>query len=289
MEHKRKQYHYLYKTTNLMNNKYYYGIHSTNNLEDGYLGSGTYLKRSIRKYGKDNFKREIIKMFDTREELVQAEIEIITEDILRDSQNMNCQFGGEVWNTTGMVTVRDKDGNTFNVFKDDPRFLSGELVGATKGKINVRNENGDTFQVYITDSRYLSGELFVFMKNKVVVKDKNGKTFQVNINDSRYLSGELVNISKDTILVKDKNGNALKVNKNDKRYLSGELVGIFTDKKHSDETKNKISEKAKLKFGNLNSSFGTCWITKDNENKKIKKEELNQYLNDGWSKGRKMK
>jgi len=36
-----------------------------------------------------------------------------------------------------------------------------------------------------------------------------------------------------------------------------------------------------------NSSFGSCWITKDNENKKIKKEELENYLSVGWIKGRK--
>ena len=66
---KNKKYHYLYKTTNLINNKYYYGIHSTNNLNDGYLGSGKHLRYSIRKYSKENFKREILYYFDNREEL----------------------------------------------------------------------------------------------------------------------------------------------------------------------------------------------------------------------------
>ena len=35
----------------------------------------------------------------------------------------------------GRANVKDKDGNTFSVFKDDPRYLSGELVGVTKGLI----------------------------------------------------------------------------------------------------------------------------------------------------------
>ena len=68
-----KKYHYLYKTTNLVNGKYYYGMHSTNNLNDGYLGSGSYLRNAIHKHGKDNFKREIIEMFDKREDLANAE------------------------------------------------------------------------------------------------------------------------------------------------------------------------------------------------------------------------
>ena len=36
---KEYKYHYFYKITNLLNNKYYYGVHSTNDLNDQYMGS----------------------------------------------------------------------------------------------------------------------------------------------------------------------------------------------------------------------------------------------------------
>ena len=39
--------------------------------------------------------------------------------------------------------------------------------------------------------------------------------------------------------------------------------------------------------GETNSQYGTCWVTKDGSNKKIKKEDLETYLNEGWCKGRK--
>lgn len=55
-----KIYHILYRTTNIINNKEYTGVHSTNNLEDGYLGSGRKFKAALKKYGKDNFKRTIL-------------------------------------------------------------------------------------------------------------------------------------------------------------------------------------------------------------------------------------
>ena len=67
----RKQYtlHYIYKTTNLLNGKYYIGMHSTFNINDGYLGSGKRLWYSINKYGKQNHKIEIIEFCDNRDEL----------------------------------------------------------------------------------------------------------------------------------------------------------------------------------------------------------------------------
>ena len=49
-----------------------------------------------------------------------------------------------------------------------------------------------------------------------------------------------------------------------------------------------MSEVKKGKYdGEKNPSFGTCWITKDGNNKKIKKEDLETYVNEGWVKGRK--
>ena len=59
------------------------------------------------------------------------------------------------------------------------------------------------------------------------------------------------------------------------------------NKKHSDETKNKISKtKSQQGKGSANSQYGTCWVTKDGLNKKIKKENLIIYQQEGWVKGR---
>ncbi len=53
-------YHFVYKTTNTINGKFYIGKHSTKNIEDGYLGSGRSIRDAIIKYGKENFEKEII-------------------------------------------------------------------------------------------------------------------------------------------------------------------------------------------------------------------------------------
>jgi hypothetical protein len=89
-----KNYHYLYKTVNKINGKFYYGIHSTNNLEDGYLGSGTALRAAIRKYGKENFEITVLQYFDSRMSLLEAEKLLISEELIQNSSCYNLKPGG---------------------------------------------------------------------------------------------------------------------------------------------------------------------------------------------------
>lgn len=64
-----KQYNYIYKITNLINGKIYIGKHSTDNLDDSYMGSGTLIKNAKSKYGLDAFKKEIIAFTDNEDSL----------------------------------------------------------------------------------------------------------------------------------------------------------------------------------------------------------------------------
>jgi len=94
MPRKQKTIHYLYKTTCLITGRYYVGMHSTSNLDDGYMGSGKRLRYSLRKHGVDNHKKEIIAFFDTRGLLVEAEINAITPEMVTDKNCMNLKNGG---------------------------------------------------------------------------------------------------------------------------------------------------------------------------------------------------
>ena len=91
---KRKRIQFVYKTTNLLNGTYYIGYHSAWKIEDGYLGSGKRLIRSVNKYGKENFEREVLKIFDTREEALKYEAYLVNEELLKDELCLNLKPGG---------------------------------------------------------------------------------------------------------------------------------------------------------------------------------------------------
>lgn len=84
----------IYRTTNLINGKYYVGKHKTKNIDDGYLGSGLNIQRAIKKYGIENFKREIL-CFCENEELLNLKEKELIEEILKDPNCYNIMYGGQ--------------------------------------------------------------------------------------------------------------------------------------------------------------------------------------------------
>jgi hypothetical protein len=221
MSRKKANIHYVYKTTCNITGRYYIGIHSTTNIEDGYMGSGLILRRSIRKYGINNHKREILEYVPSRDILFIREAEIVNEEIILDDLCMNLRKGGQ-----GGFTIES----------------------AKKGR----------------------------EKTNEILKEKYGENYKSII--SKLFLKNCSEEEKNEWVQKIKDG----------QKTSGFDFGTFRGKTHSEETKQKMSESSKgMGIGESNSQYGTCWITKDETNKKIKKEDLDTYLNEGWVKGRK--
>lgn len=238
----KQTYYLLYKITNLLNGMIYIGIHKTNNLDDGYMGSGKLIQRAIKKHGIKNFKKEILLECSSQKELYLEESKLVNEDFLKRKDTYNLKIGGQGgFNSKGTVIVKDSNGRCFNVSVKDSRYLSGELKHILAGLIHVKDKFGNKKTVSVNDSDYLSGKLIHVNKGKTVVKNKNNKCFQVDKNDPR---------------------------------IGKTLFGITKGRKHSKETKAKIGKASSIyQKGVLNSQFGTMWITNGKENRKIKKED----------------
>lgn len=180
-----KKYNYFYKITNNINNHYYYGVHCTDNLDDGYMGSGIRLHYAYKKYGMENFTKEILKYFDTAQEAYEYEAEIVTENLTADKNCYNISLGGIIHLST----------------------------------------------------------------NKICVKYKNTKEFFMI----------------------------------DKNEYDNEIYDTpWTNRCHTKEQRSKIRQKMTPK----NSSNPRIWISKENKTKYLRKELLEEYLNNGWELGR---
>jgi hypothetical protein len=212
-------YYFLYKTINKINGKFYYGVHGTEDLNDGYLGSGKILKFSIEKYGQVNFYKEIIKFGESYEEVLELEKEIITEELIKSDECYNILGGG------GMPPYRKGENHHFY-----------KKIHPTASK--WMTENNPSRGKFGKDS---------ISYNKVAVKDENGNILQVDKNDPRYLNGELIHVNKGKITVKDKEGNIFHTTKNDPRYLNGELIHISKGLKRTfSEEEKKIKYSSRI-------------------------------------------
>lgn len=103
-----KKYNFVYQTKNMVNGKLYIGVHTTNNLNDGYIGCGirkanfTYnekkcksiFQKAVKKYGYHNFKMEILDFFDTAEEAFKEEEYLINQEWLDRGDTYNMVLGG---------------------------------------------------------------------------------------------------------------------------------------------------------------------------------------------------
>lgn len=88
--------HYtIYKIINKIDGKIYIGKHQTKDLNDGYMGSGKMLKRAIKKYGSENFSKEILFIFDNEFDMNSKEAELVTEEFVKENTNYNLCPGGK--------------------------------------------------------------------------------------------------------------------------------------------------------------------------------------------------
>jgi hypothetical protein len=199
-------------------------MHSTNNINDNYVGSGKRLWYEIRKYGKENFKIYILNYYNNREELINAEKILITENDINNNNCLNLISGGTGFSTQSSILANEKKNKMWTADIEWREAYSQSLSLALK---KVRNN--------------LTRDQLINISEKI----KQGQ-IRVNFNHA-----------------------------------------TFKGKKHSEETKQKMSEiKKETTKGKNNSQYNTMWITNGTINKKIKKPNIIPY---GWKLGRILK
>jgi hypothetical protein len=216
-------YYIVYKTTNLVNGKIYIGAHRGDALDDSYLGSGHLLKYAIKKYGKYNFIRETLFVFDNREEMFSKEAELVTEEFVKDKNTYNMKTGG-----IGL------DSST--------------------AKQNRINTNQKLLEKYGEDWRSIISAKGKVRSNEVLTELRK---------DPIFIGRSKDNLKKARDKARDA---ALSSESKQKRKATFDLIGH--------------------QRGELNSQFGTKWITDGVVNKKISRIS---DIPDGWRVGRVLK
>lgn len=87
----------FYRTVNLVNGKYYLGVHRERYwpvIDTSYLGSGKAITRAIKKYGWENFQREILGLYENEPDAYAVEKLYVDEHKVKDRNCYNMVLGG---------------------------------------------------------------------------------------------------------------------------------------------------------------------------------------------------
>lgn len=266
-----KEIHYFYKITNLINGHYYYGIRTCHCLpgKDPYMGSGVRLHKAYRKYGIENFKKEVIRVCKTREDLLRLEYDIVDDNLINDNNCYNIVRGGSKFNWKDMVPVKIIESNEFTLIhrleysSDKSKYLT-----TTKGFVVAKLKGSDEKFRLVDLTEYRNN------KDKFIVSTSLGSRPGTSIFKNKF--GEYKK----------------KLRINDSKVLSGDYIGAFSGRKHTEETKDRMSKSHIISSkGSRNSQYGKIWIYNSSikKNLKIYPDELDNYLKLGWNKGRRMK
>lgn len=136
----------VYCTTNIINNKIYIGVHGTENPDifDGYLGNGVYSNKpstymnpkyafhyAVKKYGPKQFKRSILYIYDTLEEALIKESELVTRDFINLDTNYNMIPGGGEFRSGDPIYQFDRSGKLikkWNNIKEVSEYFNCNVV-----------------------------------------------------------------------------------------------------------------------------------------------------------------
>lgn len=313
--------YYIYKTTNILNNKIYIGMHKSIDIEnDTYLGSGRAFLKSLKKYGRNNFKREILFEFNTFEEALIKESVIVNTEFVKRRDTYNLTNGGKGTehisghNVSKICIYSPKINKNHYINEDKLEYFleDGWLLGNnSKGKIcierdnNIKYTNLDKLEEYLLNGWVKSNTTY----NKVCIthaETNKLKYIEPNLvdyylNNGYSIGNKKSGVNKGTIYINKEQKNK-RIDYSDlESYIKlGWVKGFFQVKEISKRMYNPLTNELRcitldkleeyesngwLYGNNYVSNKNKLYITKNKKNKRIKTEELELYLLNGWVKG----
>jgi len=273
-------YYTIYETKNLITGEIYIGQHQTNNLNDSYMGSGFRLKKSIEKYGIENFSKTILFVFDNFNDMNNKEIELVNEEFLQRSDVLNVVLGGAGYKMGETIVCRLRGNFEWMRISSEEYYSNKNLYETPATGTMIIEENG-VFRRISTD-QYEKGVHVTQSTNKVsVFNKKENKTMSIDLKDFDE------NIHKKVFggIVSKVNGISQYVTKEQFDELN--LVGIHKNKVTAyDENGNLRHIDREEYFNNKQKykhmSAGTVLVTdkKTKISKRVPKEDIELYKND---------
>ena len=196
-------YYTVYQITDLLNGKIYIGKHQTTNIDDSYMGSGKLLTRSQKKHGLENFKKDILFIFNNEEEMNSKEAELVTEDFcLREDTYNICPGGKGGWgyfNSNYENGFKNKTHNEQTLEKMRNSFLGKKHTVETKKKLSKisSDRKGDLNSFFNKNHTEESkNKISQKKKNKITAYDLNLKCI-INVDsDIFHSSSNLIGVRK---------------------------------------------------------------------------------------------
>jgi len=252
----RSLFYLIYKITNNINGKYYIGKHKTRNINDDYMGSGKYLKAAIKKYGVENFKKEILHFLDSEEEMNAKEKELV----VISEQTYNLCPGGQ----GGFTYIHNLPNAKENLMKgraaadkalEEKYGKNWRLVIGRKGYEAVKKKNPNLFSE-VMKRNHEQGLLNWTGKkhsDESIAKMKQAKVGHgVGQTNSQFGSKWITDgVSNKKIKTYEEIPAGWKQGRSNCAYLKNRSTTHWIGKKHSEETKKKISESVKNKIAGL--------------------------------------
>ena len=174
----------VYKTVNLVNNRFYIGVHKTTTDEfDGYFGSGVLIQNAIKKYGEENFQRITLFEFDTPEEAFLKESEeVVTIDI--NPLSYNIAKGGVGYTDLGSRVVSEGIGIHALTFEE--RSVIQKQVQSNRNPEERRNMCSKGGKIGGAKNRDLGLGVHSLSKEQRSINGKNANNIQREMGVGRF-------------------------------------------------------------------------------------------------------